>query len=129
MHVIIGQSTSWSVMGISDIVIYVKKAFVHIFMLKMFCLPIEEESQQLFMGWGRYLDFHKHLKYYILKTKVPEHCADDCINLKDGEPIVLLGIVNKPIYFMTSFVTLPEKWQGANFLKILPFYQECFLFG
>ena len=69
MYVITGQSTSWSVMGISDIVIYVKKAFVHIFMLKPFCLPIEEEYQQLFMGWGRYFDFHKHLKYYMSENK------------------------------------------------------------
>ena len=39
------------------------KAFVDVFILKTFCLPIARKSQQLFMGWGRYLDFHKHLKH------------------------------------------------------------------
>ena len=72
MHVITGQSTSWSVIDICDIVKYVSKAeaFVDIFILKTFCLPTGEKSQQLFMGWGRYLDFHKHLKHV---WKVPEN--------------------------------------------------------
>ena len=50
---------------ICDIVKYVSKAkfFVDIFILKTFCLPIGRKSKQLFMGWGRYLDFHKHLKH------------------------------------------------------------------
>ena len=48
MHVITGLSTSWSVMDKCDILRYVSKAFVDIFMLKTFCLPTEEESQQLF---------------------------------------------------------------------------------
>ena len=65
MHLITGQSTSWSVIDICDIVKYVSmtKAFVDIFTLKTFCLPTGEKSQQLLMGWGRYLDFHKPLKH------------------------------------------------------------------
>ena len=65
MHLITGQSTSWSVIDICDIVKYVSKAesFAHIFILKTFCLPTGEKSQQLLMGWGRYLYFHKPLKH------------------------------------------------------------------
>ena len=48
MHVITGVSTSWSVMDKCDILRYVSKAFVDIFMLKTIFLPKEEESQQLF---------------------------------------------------------------------------------
>ena len=32
---------------------YVSKAFVDIFTLKTFCLLTEEESKQLFRGWGK----------------------------------------------------------------------------
>ena len=56
MHVITAQSTSWSAIDICDIVKNVSKAkaFVDIFIVKTFCLPTGEKSQQLFMGWGRY---------------------------------------------------------------------------
>ena len=64
-----------------------------------------------------------------LKNKVPESYADNCFDLKDDQPIVLVGIVGTLIYSVTSFVALPEKSQGTPFLKIALFYQKCFLFG
>ena len=47
---------------------------------------------------------------------MPENYAEDCINLKDYQPIILLAIVDIRINFVT-FVISPEKSQDAIFLK------------
>ena len=47
--------------------------------------------------------------------------------MKDDQPIILLGIVDTLIYFVTSFVTPPEKSQDANFLKNPLFLSRIFL--
>ena len=74
MHVITGQSTSWSVIDICDIVKYVSmaKAFVDIFTLKTFCLPTGEKSQQLFMGW-RKTWISTSIWNICLESKAPEN--------------------------------------------------------
>ena len=47
---------------------------------------------------------------------MPENYAEDCINLKDYQPIILLAIVDTRIYFVT-FAISPEKSQNAIFFK------------
>ena len=44
--------------------------------------------------------------------------ADDCINLEDDQPIILLGIVDPLIFFVTSFVNWLEKSQDKNLFFI-----------
>ena len=46
---------------------------------------------------------------------MPGIYADDCINLNDEQPIILLGIVDTLILFVTSFVNSPENSQDAIF--------------
>ena len=70
MHVIIGKSTCWSVMGISDIVIYVKKAFVHIFILKMFLSTYRGGVPAIIYGLGKIFGFPQAFEIlYVWKQK------------------------------------------------------------
>ena len=116
MHVITGLSTSWSVMDKCDILRYVSKAFVDIFILKTFCPPIQRRNLSNYFRVGENVWISTSIWSIIcLKTKVPENYAGDCINLKDYQPIILLTILDTLIYSLTSFVTLPEKSQDAIF--------------
>ena len=117
MQVITGQSTSWSVIDKYDILRDVSKAFVDTFELKTFCLPTHRTSPGNCFRVGENVWISTSIWSVIcLKTKVPENYAEDCINLKDYQPIILLAIVDIRINFVT-FVISPEKSQDAIFFK------------
>ena len=116
MHVITGQSTSWSVIDICDIVKYVSmaKAFVDIFTLKTFCLPTGEKSQQLY-GLGKKFGFPQAFETYVWKVK----------RLKIKLKIVLIWKMTSPLFYWAllthSSISWPSSWPHLKNHRMLIF--------
>ena len=64
-----------------------------------------------------------------IRTKVSANYGDDCINPKDYQSIILLGLVDGTYPFRKLIEKWPGKLQEAKYFKNPHFYQECFLFG
>ena len=109
MQVITGQSTSWSLIDKCD-----KWPLLTFLRWKHF-VYLHWRSPSFRVGKNVWIST-SIWSVICLKTKVPEYYAEDCINLKDYQPIILLAIVDTCIYFVT-FVISPEKSQDAIFFK------------
>ena len=91
---------------ICDIVKYVSKAkaFVDIFILKMFCLPIGRKSHAIIYGLGKLFRFPQAFETYVWKPK--------CLKIK--LKIVLVCKMTSPLYYWAllahSSISWPLSW-------------------
>ena len=100
MHVITGVSTSWSVMDKCDILRYVSKAFVDIFMLKTICY-LQRRNPTNYFRVGKMFGFPQAFEVlYVWKPKC----------LKIMLEIVLIWKITSPLFYWPSLTHSSTPW-------------------